>query len=385
LADPDWRVAKATLELLGIATRKSFTSSRHLKLNDRELVARLECIAHGAQGDLELLRTSEEQESHTEQMYRVRAVEALRHADSSDAAEGGGSPEAMPAFELRLEPAQPNECPLLKTVELCNQKSVPQASRFAVLWKLRAITWAQSNAAHSLHIAATSQLLALSTLLQCAPQSNMLARFFSANPDAVRSLLALSVEQSASLEKRALAASFLAAMSCDRSCYLQKLLMVLNGSSQRSYLGKLCKRTIELLQDGSVGKEERHFVSVVFLLIGALVASHSGASLLDEVGLPALVVPLLKETGHENAPLVSSLLRALDTFVERSRALSDPEAQMSSLKEAYIGRLEQETSAAAATVRPHPPLSCARARLHSEYLVWLLCRRLTRTSSTTGA
>lgn len=344
LADPDWRIAKATLELMNIATRRSAASSKQLKVNDPELIQRLEWIAHGGDGSLELVRGSDEKEARLQQLQRVRARGAAET----------GSPQSsgrISAFDVRLQPVDHNESPLLKAVELCVQQSVPEPSRFGVYWKLRLLTLARSDPQVALHQLSTAQALSLSTLMQCASHSTTLPRFFNSNPDAVQQVFALSVEPSVGLEWRALAASLLASMSCDRTRYLQKLLSVLNGSSQRGYLGKLCKRTIEMLHSCNCGKQERFFAGMVFQLIGSLVSSYAGASLLDEVGLPSLMMPLLEDTSFENAPLVSNLLRALDTFVERSRALTAPDAQMALLKDAYIRRLVHEVDTVVKMVR----------------------------------
>lgn len=237
---------------------------------------------------------------------------------------------------------------LERVLHTCEQEDVPPQFRFNLLWRARLKYMIFQQRSHGEIV--NSQLLALSTLLQCCPEQEQLGNFFHSNADCVRELLALSADESAPLRTATLSVKVLTAMSCDRIQHMQRFMSVVSGSSYRGYLGRLCKRGINMVASGEqVNVEEQCFAEAVFQLQGSLVSSHSGATLLGQSGLPDMLLPVVHNGRRKHSSLVSLVVRTLEAFFERRGPNQNDSNGL--VKTAILGRLHSEVQSLTQDVR----------------------------------
>lgn len=195
------------------------------------------------------------------------------------------------------------------------------------------------------------RLLSLHILFQCNPSAEVVADFYSQEPEFVSDLVGLLVAGGMVPEDlRILALRVLAVQLLDRAHH-GGVITAISSGGQSGLLSMLMHRSIASVagvaapEEGS-GDQPTYsvqFVDALLTLVGALSASTSGCSALAEAGTLSALLPMLKDFDPAHAGLVASAVRILEAYMDFAPNSATQFREMGGLTD-MIERLKAEVS-----------------------------------------
>ncbi len=206
------------------------------------------------------------------------------------------------------------------------------------------------------------RLLSLHILFQCNPSPEAVAEFYSQEPEFVSDLVCLLVGGAAIPEDlRILALRVLAVQLLDRTHHTGVITAISSGG-QSGLLSMLMHRSIASVAAGAAGCAQPEysvqFVDALLTLVGALSASTSGCSALQEAGTLSALMPMLKDTDPAHIGLVASAVRILEAFMDFSTSSASQFREMGGLTD-MIDRLKLEVGITAEPDQAVTPAAAA--------------------------